>query len=179
MQRLIGELKKESRKCKFLSAGVSAHRANCDNFSGFPPEEIYDISWSASRIKRDRKTSIFPLPLSIITLYYATTTTIILYLTCHRVIVRNCGGYLDEGGGGKRPLSIGPLSEGVNSVGRRVYDFVRVDCWKKRSEAKGDFSLDVTLNDSLGNVALKMSRWYTGSLLIPEARRSRGVSPSF
>lgn len=46
------------------------------------------------------------------------------------------------------------------------------------SGAKGDFSLDVTSNDSL-RTSFKMSRWYTDSLLIPEARRSRGVPPSF
>lgn len=68
--------------------------------------------------------------------------------------------------------------EGINSVGKRVYNFVRVDCSRKRSEAKGDSSLDVTSNDSL-RTSFKMSRWYTGSLLIPEARRSRGVPSSF
>lgn len=45
------------------------------------------------------------------------------------------------------------------------------------SGAKGDFSLDMTSNDSL-RTSFKMSRWYTSSLLIPEARRSR-VPPSF
>lgn len=52
--------------------------------------------------------------------------------------MRNCSDYLDE-----RKKSV-KHREDVNSVGRHVYDFVRIDCSRKRSEAKGDFSLDVT-----------------------------------
>lgn len=173
MQRLIGELKKESRKCKFLSAGVSAHRANCDNFSGFPPEEIYDISWSASRIKRDRKTSSFLLLRSVIA--YIMSLLSLFCISRHRVNdakIVTCSNFLERKKNVKR-------RGGVNSVRRGTFTILHAPISRRGSEAKGDFSLDMTLSDSLRTSSFKMSRWYTGSLLIPEARRSREVPPSF
>jgi len=67
--------------------------------------------------------------------------------------------------------------EGVNGVGRRALTILYASI-ARGSEAKRDFLLDMTSNDSL-RTSFKMSRWYTGSLLIPEARRSREVPPSF
>lgn len=131
MQRLIGELKKESRKCKFLSVGLSAHRANCDNSNGFPPEEIYDISWSASRIKRQSKNvdlSITPCRYYLYSIHSLLTS--LFYTSYDRCEIVMYNDSLD-----KRKKDVNRHG-GVNGVGRRACDFVRVDCSRKRSERR-------------------------------------------